>query len=102
MAGSRNDWFPTSVWHFSLENYQQLNPPLLQTIYAEERRDSQGEKWSNILGWHSKDRLHERDSFNNLTQIINQNVLEVATFLQWDLQKFSLKITTCPTFQTPS
>jgi uncharacterized protein (TIGR02466 family) len=95
MAGSRNDWFPTSVWHFSLENYQQLNPPLLETIYAEERRDSQGEKWSNILGWHSKDRLHERDSFNNLTQIINQNVLEVATFLQWDLQKFSLKITTC-------
>ena len=39
--------------------------------------------------------MHERDSFNNLTQIINQNVLEVATFLQWDLQKFSLKITTC-------
>lgn len=56
MAGSRNDWFPTSVWHFSLENYQQLNPPLLETIYAEERRDSQGEKWSNILGWHSTDR----------------------------------------------
>ena len=95
MAGSRNDWFPTSVWHFSLENYQQLNSPLLQTIYAEERRDSQGEKWSNILGWHSGDRLHEMDSFDNLTQIINQNVLEVATFLQWDLQKFSLKITTC-------
>ncbi|MDB9435352.1 TIGR02466 family protein [Dolichospermum lemmermannii CS-548] len=95
MVGSRNDWFPTSVWHFSLENYQQLNPPLLETIYAEERRDSQGEKWSNILGWHSKDRLHERDSFDNLIQIINQNVLEVATFLQWDLQKFSLKITTC-------
>ena len=95
MAGSRNDWFPTSVWHFSLENYQQLNPPLLETIYAEERRDSQGEKWSNILGWHSKDMLHERDSFDNLIQIINQNVLEVATFLQWDLQKFSLKITTC-------
>jgi hypothetical protein len=54
MTSSRNDWFPTSVWHFSVDNYQELNALLLQTIYAEEGRNSQGEKWSNILGWHSR------------------------------------------------
>ena len=95
MPGSRNDWFPTSVWHFSVENHQELNPLLLQTIYAEEQRDSQGEKWSNILGWHSADKLHEKDSFYDFTEIIHKNVLEVATFLQWDLKKFSPNITTC-------
>ncbi|WP_417040361.1 hypothetical protein [Cylindrospermopsis raciborskii] len=41
---SRNDWFPTPVWNFAVENHQQLNPLLLETIYAEEQRDSKGEK----------------------------------------------------------
>jgi uncharacterized protein (TIGR02466 family) len=95
MSGCRNDWFPTSIWHFPVENHQQLNPILLQTIYTEQQQDSKGEQWSNMLGWHSVDNLHQRESFHNFTQIINKNVLEVATFLQWDLEKFSLKITTC-------
>jgi uncharacterized protein (TIGR02466 family) len=29
------------------------------------------------------------------TQIVDRNVLEVASFLDWDLQQFSLNITTC-------
>jgi hypothetical protein len=42
MSGSRNDWFPTSIWHFPVENHQQLNPILLQTIYTEQQQDSKG------------------------------------------------------------
>ncbi|BAZ41877.1 hypothetical protein NIES4101_78450 [Calothrix sp. NIES-4101] len=95
MSSSRNDWFPTPVWHFTVDNYQQLNSILLQEIDAEQQCDRQGEKWSNVLGWHSVNNLHERKHFYEFTQIIHKNVLEVAHFLRWDLQKFSLNITTC-------
>jgi uncharacterized protein (TIGR02466 family) len=95
MSSSRNDWFPTPIWHFTVDNYQNLNSILLPEIDAEQQRDREGEKWSNLLGWHSVNNLHERDRFSEFTQIIHKNVLEVATFLRWDLQKFSVSITTC-------
>jgi uncharacterized protein (TIGR02466 family) len=95
MSSSRNDWFPTPIWHFEVDNHQQLNSVLLEEINEEQQRDRQGEKLSNILGWHSANNLHRRDCFPGLTEIIHQNVLEVATFLRWDLQKFSFNITTC-------
>jgi uncharacterized protein (TIGR02466 family) len=95
MALSKNDWFPTPVWHYTVENFQQLNETLLQEIHEEQQRDRQGEKWSNILGWHSVNNLHQRDRFAEFVNIVNVNVLEVANFLQWDLQKFSVNITTC-------
>jgi uncharacterized protein (TIGR02466 family) len=95
MAGNRNDWFPTSVWHFPVDNHQNLNSILLQEIDSEQQCDRVGEKWSNVLGWHSVNNLHERDRFSEFTQIIDLNVLEVAKFLGWDLQQFSLSITTC-------
>jgi uncharacterized protein (TIGR02466 family) len=95
MSASRNDWFPTPVWHFTIDNHQQLNTILLQEIAEEKQRDRQGERLSNILGWHSASNLHHRDRFGEFTQIIHANVLEVANFLQWDLQKFSFNISTC-------
>ena len=95
MPASRNDWFPTSIWHFTIANHHTLNETLLQEIHEEQQRDRQGEKWSNVMGWHSVNDLHKRDRFAEFTNIINVNVLEVANFLQWDLQKFSVNITTC-------
>lgn len=95
MPNSRNDWFPTPVWCFEIENYQQLNQTLLREVYNEYQVDREGEKWSNVLGWHSKNDLHKRDSFEEFNQVISKNVLEIATFLNWDLQYFSTNITTC-------
>jgi uncharacterized protein (TIGR02466 family) len=94
MSSSRNDWFPTPIWHFAIED-PALNLNLLQEVQFEQQRDRQGEKWSNVLGWHSANNLHLRDSFADFTQIIHTNTQEVATFLRWDLQQFSLEITTC-------
>jgi uncharacterized protein (TIGR02466 family) len=95
MTSNRNDWFPTSVWHFTIDNYQHLNSELLAEVIAEQQCDRVGEKWSNVLGWHSANNLHQRDRFSEFTQIVDLNVLEVAKFLGWDLQQFSLNITTC-------
>jgi len=92
---SRNDWFPTPIWHFPIANYEELNADLLLEVKAEQERDRAGQQLSNLLGWHSASDLHKRDRLHHFTQIIHQNVLEVATFLQWDLQKFSFNISTC-------
>ena len=59
MPSSRKDWFPTPIWHFILDDCQQLNETLLQEIKTEQQRDRTGEKWSNILGWHSVSNLHQ-------------------------------------------
>jgi uncharacterized protein (TIGR02466 family) len=95
MSISRNDWFPTPIWHFTIDDHQELNQSLLQEIEAEQQRDQQGEKWSNVLGWHSVNDLHNRVIFAGFTKIVQENILEVANFLRWDLQQFSIEITTC-------
>jgi uncharacterized protein (TIGR02466 family) len=95
MSSSRKDWFPSPVWHFSIDNYQQLNSVLLAEIDRERQRDPRGEQLSNILGWHSASNLHKLSGLAELTQIIDRNVLEVATFLNWDLTKIAVNITTC-------
>jgi hypothetical protein len=82
MSGTRKDWFPTPIWHFSIEDHQRLNSVLLAEIEQEQQRDRSGEVLSNVLGWNSVSNLHKLDSFIKLTQIINQNVLEIATFLR--------------------
>jgi hypothetical protein len=53
MSSSRNDWFPTPVWHFAIDA-PTMNLNLLQEVQVEQQRDQTGEKWSNVLGWHSK------------------------------------------------
>lgn len=95
MSSSRKDWFPTPVWHFAIDNHEQLNLALLAEIDQERLRDPRGINLSNILGWHSASNLHKLDTFADFTQIIEKNVLEVATFLHWDLQQCSFSITTC-------
>jgi uncharacterized protein (TIGR02466 family) len=92
---SRNDWFPTPIWHFSIDHHPKLNPALLKEIEIEQFRDQKGETVSNILGWHSTNNLHKRDSFNDFNQIILANTTEIANFMGWDLQQISLNITTC-------
>ena len=95
MSSSRKDWFPTPIWHFILDDYQQLNQRLIAEIKAEQQRDLTGEKWSNVLGWHSVSNLHQRASFAEFNRMIGANMLEVATCLNWDLEKFSLELKSC-------
>jgi uncharacterized protein (TIGR02466 family) len=95
MANSRKDWFPTPIWHFILDDSQQINDKLLAEVKAEQQRDQKGEKRSNILGWHSTHDLHQRESFAEFANIIGENTLAVANDLHWDLSRISLKIESC-------
>jgi uncharacterized protein (TIGR02466 family) len=95
MPGTRSDWFPTSVWHFDLADCQQMNANLLQAINQEKARDGEGLHWSNSLGWHSADNLHQRDRFKDLMAIASQNATEVAQTLAWDLDRYAVVISNC-------
>src|SRR5207244_2289339 len=41
-AGVRTDWFPASIWRFSVAGYQTLNKKLMQLIQDEAARDPPG------------------------------------------------------------
>jgi len=95
MAGERSDWFPTSIWHFDLADSVQLNARLLEAIELEYQRDRQGVSWSNSLGWHSVDHLHQREPFKGLMSIALQNAIEVAQTMAWDLNRYAVSIANC-------
>ncbi|CAN1209279.1 TIGR02466 family protein [Tumidithrix helvetica PCC 7403] len=95
MVGNRSDWFPTSVWNFDLDTHEKLNQDLLAAIYAEKQRDAQGVSWSNSLGWHSVDNLHQNLQFKPLMDIVLTNAIEVANCLAWDLSKYAVTVNNC-------
>ena len=45
--------FPTPVFHFRVENYQELNTELENYILNLKKKDEKGTKKSNAGGWHS-------------------------------------------------
>ncbi|MEE3718795.1 TIGR02466 family protein [Tumidithrix elongata RA019] len=95
MVGNRSDWFPTAVWNFDLDTHEKLNQDLLSAIYAEKQRDAQGVNWSNSLGWHSVDNLHQKHPFKPLMDIVLTNATEVANCLAWDLSKYTVTVNNC-------
>lgn len=96
MSGIREDWFPTSIWYFDLEDYQPINAKLLSLIEQERSHDSPGmSDRSSVLGWHSQDNFHRRDDFQEFIALAYQNTLEAAQFQRWNLEEFSLTIQNC-------
>ena len=55
--------FPTPVFHFRVENYQELNIELENYILNLKKKDEKGQKKSNAGGWHS----HNFDLTNDNT-----------------------------------
>ena len=55
--------FPTPVFHFKLENYQELNIELENYILNLRKKDEKGQRKSNTGGWHS----HNFDLTNDNT-----------------------------------
>lgn len=96
MDGIREDWFPTSIWYFDLEQAKTLNPQLLESIREVQHQNSQGMTGrSNVLGWHSQDTLHQHPDFQSFTSYVRQAATEVATFLRWDLSQSAIAIINC-------
>jgi uncharacterized protein (TIGR02466 family) len=93
MPGVREDWFPTSIWYFQVEDHERLNAELVRLIEDERRRDNKGvTDRSSVLGWHSAIDLHQRLEFAGFVDSVRQRALEVAQFQRWDFNQGDLVI----------
>ena len=91
MTGIRVDCFPTSIWHFDLNNFRPLNQRLLETIYRLKEKESQSVGRSCVLGWHSNNKLHQLNVFEELNRIVINNVLEIAKFQNVNLALYTIR-----------
>jgi uncharacterized protein (TIGR02466 family) len=94
-AGVRTDWFPTSIWRFTVASYQTLNEKLMQLIQAERERDPAGMSRSTVLGWHSTDQLHRRPEWQEFVAILHKAISEVSGSYRIDTKQVSLELATC-------
>lgn len=96
MAGTREDWFPTSVWVFDHPDATGLNAALGQYIARERQADAAGVAGrSNALGWQSRHDLHRRGEFKELVGFLEACVAEVVGFLHWDLRRVAPVVLDC-------
>ncbi len=68
--------FPTPVFHFKLENYQELNIELESYILDLKKKDRDGQKKSNYGGWHSPFFDQKNDNTPKKFSVIIQNFLK--------------------------
>ena len=68
--------FPTPVFHFKLENYQELNIELESYILDLKKKDKDGQRKSNYGGWHSPFFDQKNDNTPKKFAVIIQNFLK--------------------------
>ena len=95
MTAQRDDWFPTPIWHFDIPNHEQLNQNLLSAIYTEKDKNSQGVNYSNGLGWHSQNHLHQLPEFQEIANIAVTNALESGEEIGFNLKEFTMIVASC-------
>jgi uncharacterized protein (TIGR02466 family) len=95
-AGARVDWFPTSIWRFSVAGHQALNEKLMRFIETERRQDVAGMSGrSSVMGWHSTEQLHRRAELQEFVAAVEDCVAEVARAYRLDADQASLELATC-------
>ena len=73
--------FPTPVFQFRIENYENLNKELIKYIYNLREDDKDGIQRSNVDGWHSNNFKIEKDNIPyNFVKTIHGCVKENAHF----------------------
>ena len=95
MLGARKDWFPTSIWHFDLDNVATLNQTLLKEIYRVKQSEPQSIGRSAVFGWHSHTQLHKLDTFQAFVSIVIDSVSEISKFQKIDTEMHMSKIDQC-------
>jgi len=87
--------FPTPVFHFKLENYQELNIELESYILDLKKKDRDGQRKSNYGGWHSPFFDQKNDSTPKKFASIIQNFLKkiFTDEMGWEYNSDKIKIT---------
>ena len=70
--------FPSPVFQFKVDNFENLNKQLCDYIYGLKKDDEKGIQKSNVNGWHSKNFKIEKDNVPyNFVKAIHEHVKEV-------------------------
>ncbi len=73
-----------------------MNQQLIAAIKAEQATDQVGLRdRSSVIGWHSHDRLTQNPNFKEFLDITGKNVVEIARFAKWDLDRLTMVISNC-------
>ena len=87
--------FPTPVFHFKLENYQELNIELESYILDLKKKDKDGQRKSNYGGWHSRffDQKNHKTP-KKFASIIQNFLKKIFTDeMGWEYNSDKIKIT---------
>lgn len=84
--------FSVPLWSFKAENPVDLNKHLFQAVKEEQKTDA-GVSISNQGGWQSHGKLHFKDEFKDLVDLINKNLLQVGKDYGFGVMSSKLKVT---------
>ena len=87
--------FPTPIWVGTLANHEEINSTLLEYINNIRKRNPEGTKKSNFLGWHSPDFDLNNQCIKDFFGKISPMIKEVSEDMKWDIENFKVKILSC-------
>ncbi|MAS97186.1 MAG: hypothetical protein CMO55_28685 [Verrucomicrobiales bacterium] len=91
MKGTREDWFPTSVWYFDLDDIPARHLEMIDDLRRLREEDEIGVTGrSTELGWHSHVDLHENPIFAPIMRAALDGGMEVAAHQDWDLDRVEI------------
>ena len=89
----RYELFPSLVWTCQLQDFAEHNRAMLAHVLDLYEHDPGMEDRSNIIGWHSRDQLHQEPDFSPLKHQIEALLHhEVAQDLQLDLTQENYRV----------
>ena len=86
-------FFSTPIWINQINNYERINTELKNYIYKEKEKNPEGNKKSNVNGWHSDDFDLKNENLKNFISEISKNLGTTINDMSWDLDSQLVKIT---------
>ena len=92
MAENLSLLFSVPLWSFQANNPEETNKKLVAAVYEEKKNDA-GVSISNQGGWQSHGKLHFKDEFKILVDMINKHLMQVGTDYGFGSESSKLKVT---------
>lgn len=84
--------FSTPLWSFQIDDPKEINKRLLDAVKVEQKIDD-GVNLSNQGGWQSHGRLHFKDEFQILVDVINNYLVQAGKDYGFGALSSNLKVT---------
>ena len=82
----RESYFTVPIFYIDVENSQEINRKLVHDILEWKKEDEEGDNRSNKYGWHSKVDMNLRDEFENIKNVINDQLKSISLVEEYSLE----------------